>query len=135
MTPRLRLLCAIGLAPLAGCGGLSPEARCFAEATAEYRGPWREARRIEADLVRGHALHRVEVIRLAPVDCHEGGQRNTCLVERREWELRPVAIDEGLHRARLATLEARMAALRPAAMAAAAGCGYGDRAEARPPPE
>lgn len=123
----------LGLVLLAGC--LSPEAQCFAEATAEFRGPWREARTIEADLARGYALHRVEVIRLAPVTCHERGIRGTCLVEQRDWEVRAVAIDEGLHRARLAALEARMDALRPGAMAAAAPCGYGDWAGARTPPE
>jgi hypothetical protein len=126
----LAFLC---LVLLAGC--LSPEARCFAEATAEYRGPWREARKIEADLARGHALHRVEVIRLAPVTCHESGIRGTCHVEQRDWEVRAVAIDVGLHRARLAALDARMDALRPAAMAAAAPCDYGDWADARAPPE
>lgn len=109
---------------LTGC--LSPEAACFAEATAAYRGPWREARGIEADLARGHALRRVEVTRLETVTCRKGGERESCLVEARRTDTRAVGIDADHLRARLAALEARMDALRPAAMAAAAPCGYGD---------
>jgi len=137
MMHRPGFLLAICLFPLAGCGppALSPEAQCFAEATAHYRGPWREARRIEEELARGYAIERTRRTRLAPVTCHEGGQLGTCFAEQPETHLRRVPIDVAWHRARLATLEARMAALRPAAMAAAATCNYGDWAEPRAAPE
>lgn len=134
---KLRLLCALCLFPLVGCGppALSPEAQCFAEATAHYRGPWREARRIEEELARGYAIERSRRTRLAPVTCHEGGRLGTCLAEHRETNLRRVPIDVVWHRARLAALKARMAALRPSAMAEAAACGYGDGAGPRPLPD
>jgi len=137
MMHRPGFLLAICLFPLAGCGPpvLSPEAQCFAEATAHYRGPWREARRIEAELAQGYAIERTRTTRLAPITCHEGGRLGTCLAEHRETNLRRVPIDVAWHRARLAALEARMDALRPAAMAAAAACGYGDWAGEHPPPE
>jgi hypothetical protein len=133
--PRVHILFALCTALAAGCAPppLPPEAQCFAAATAQYRGPWREARRIEAELARGYAIERTRATRLAPISCHEGGRRGTCFAEHRETSLRRVPINLEWHRARLAALEARMAALRPAAMAAAAPCGYGARA-ALPPP-
>ena len=113
---------------LAGC--VSPQARCFAEATAEYRLAWRAARDLEADLARGFSRRPVEIVALAPVTCHDAGVRKTCLVEQRRWQTREVAIDAPAHRDRLVALRAEMDALRPAAMAAAAPCGYDGTAPA-----
>jgi len=115
-------LCALGL--LAGC--LSPPARCFAEATADYRAIWRAARALEADLARGYALHRSDSQELTLSTCRAGGTAGPCLVERPRVRETPVAIDIGDHQSRLAALQVRLEELRPAAMAAAAPCGHGD---------
>jgi len=118
------VLSLLAITLLAGC--LSPQARCFAGATSEYRAVWRAARTVEADLARGFALHRLESETLALSTCRVAGAPETCLVERRLWSETPVAIDVVAHQAKLAELEARLAQLRPAAMAAAAPCEYGD---------
>lgn len=53
---------------IAGCAApLSPEAQCFAEATAAYRTAWRTAKATRADLDRGYALHEVDLARAAAV--------------------------------------------------------------------
>lgn len=113
------------VAGLSGCAPeLSPEARCFAAATVEYRAARREAARIRQDLARGYGLHqtRIDVARAVP--CRVAGARSSCVEAGRERLTLPVAIDTAELRARLAVLTARMAALRPPAMAAAAPCGY-----------
>ena len=115
---------------LAGC--LSPQAQCFAAASAGYRALWRAAQEIEADLARGYALHRTETRALAPITCHEDGVRRTCLVEQRRDVVQRRPIDREDARARLAALRAEMDRRRPEAMAAAALCG--DRAAPRPGP-
>lgn len=113
-----------------GCASpLSREAQCFADATVAYRAAWREAGTVRADLQRGYALHEERVRLPRAVPCRVDGVRGTCLAEDQETLAFPVAIDRAALAARLAVLEAEMAALKPAAMAAAAPCGYGDRAE------
>lgn len=109
----------------AGCGApLAPEAQCFADATIAYRAAWRGAETLRADLARGYALHSREIKVAQAVPCRVAGARSTCLANGRETLTFPVAIDRANHTARLAALEAKMNALRPTAMAAAAPCGY-----------
>ncbi len=127
----LPAVCALGL-HLTGCAApLSEEAQCFADATVEYRAAWRAAQTARADLDRGYALHHAEFRRAEVVPCRVEGARSSCLYNGRETLAIPVAFDRAALDARLATLEARMDRLRPAAMAAAAPCGYGDWAGTR----
>lgn len=111
---------------LAGCAPLSPEAQCFADATIEYREAWRGVRTIDADLARGYGIREQEIRVAQAVTCREAGRMSTCLENVRERFEVPVPIDREALTVRRATLVARMAALRPAAMKAAAHCGYGD---------
>lgn len=132
MSVRWHLAALAFLIGLAGCGmALSPEAQCFADATFEYGAAWRGAETIRGDLARGYALFRPygqNTARLAGVPCRVAGRLDTCLGTQRHRVVIPVSIDRAELRARLAVLDAKMARLRPAAMAAAAPCGYGDRA-------
>lgn len=110
---------------VAGCGAaLSPEAQCFADATIEYRAAWRGAEQIRADLARGYALHKLDVVEPVAVPCQVAGARDTCFGTRNVKRAIPVAIDRGWLIERLTALEAKKDALRPAAMAAAAPCGF-----------
>ena len=119
--------------PLTGCAQqLSPQARCFAEATVEYRAAWRAARAIRADLDRGYALHHAEIRLAQAVPCRVKGVRSTCLDDARQTRALPVAIDRAALARRLSGVEAKLEALRPAAMDAAAPCGFGDWAETGP---
>ena len=112
---------------LSGCAEtLSQQAQCFADATASYRAAWRTAQAIRADLDRGYALHHEEVRIAQAVPCRVDGLRSSCLHDGRQTLALPVAIDRVVLANRLATLEAKMDVLRPAAMQAAAPCGYGD---------
>lgn len=118
---------------LAGCGAaLPPDAQCFAEATIEYRAAWRGAEQIRADLARGYALYKQPVVEPVSVPCRVAGARDSCFGTRKVWRATPVAIDRAWQLERLAELEARMEALRPAAMAAAAPCGYGTWSQTDP---
>lgn len=120
-------LAALAALALAGCApALSPEAQCFAAATVEYRAAWRAAEALRADLARGYALHPVALPVTRAVSCSWQGTREICLHTGREEVALPVAADRAALEARLAAAEARMDTLRPAAMAAAAPCGYGD---------
>ncbi len=115
---------------LTGCApSLTPEARCFAEATVEYRAAWREAQALRADLARGYTLVRAEVGQVQAVPCRVEGKLSTCLHEGGSPLALPIPVDRPALEKRLATLDARMAALRPAAMERAAPCGYGDWAD------
>lgn len=110
---------------ITGCSSpLSPEAQCFADATIAYRAAWREARAVRADLDRGYALHEETVPVVQAVACRFEGARRDCLYQGRQVVSVPVAIDRRALGDRLTVLEAEMAALKPAAMAAAAPCGY-----------
>lgn len=133
MTWLMRVFCRPLLALpllLAGCGAaLPPDAQCFAEATIEYRAAWRGAEQIRADLARGYALHKQRVVEPVAVPCRVAGARDSCFGTRKVWRVMPVAIDRAWHLERLADLTRRMEALRPAAMAAAAACGYGTWAD------
>lgn len=124
----MRALFAPVLLVLAACTGpaaLTPEARCFAEATVDYRAQWRRAKTARADLDRGYALTVQSLPVASATDCSATDNPADCLVNERRRIVLPVAIDPTLTRARLARAEARMDALRPVAMAAAAPCGYG----------
>lgn len=110
---------------LSACNApLTPEAQCFADATVAYRAAWRGAAAIRADLARGYALHVQEIKVAEAVPCRVGGARSTCLGNGRRRLTTPIAIDRADLEARLAHLDAKMAALRPAARRAAAPCGY-----------
>lgn len=127
MTLRRRLALAALVLPLltAGCGTpLTPEVQCFADTTIGYRAAWRGAAKIRADLARGYALHRREIKLAQAVPCRMAGTRGTCLANGRETLTIPVAIDRAAFTKRLATLEATMNALRPAAIEASAPCDY-----------
>ena len=130
MTASLRsfapALVALALHLSACAAPLSPDAQCFAAATADYRAAWREARTLRADLDRGYALHRQIVPRPRVVSCRASGRLDSCLAISEESLALPVAIDGATHARKLAALEARMDALRPAAMKRAAPCGFGD---------
>ncbi|RME18265.1 MAG: hypothetical protein D6801_01725 [Alphaproteobacteria bacterium] len=103
---------------------LSPEAQCFADATIDYRAAWRGVQQIDADLARGYGLRRSEAQGVEAVPCREGGRRAMCLANTRKAVLVPVPIDAETLRARRVHLKAKMEALRPQAMAAAAPCGF-----------
>jgi hypothetical protein len=114
---------------LAGCTSLSPEAQCFADRTIDYRAAWRGVQRIDADLARGYGV-QVQEFRVAQaVTCRVGGQRGTCLGNGTQRLEIPVPIDVAVLQTRRAMLIERMDALRPAAMAASAPCGYGNRSD------
>lgn len=128
MMASLRPMLTLALLALTACGAdLSPEARCFADATVAYRGAWRGAEKIRADLARGYALHEREIKVAQAVTCRVAGRLDTCLGNARERITIPVAIDRAALKARLAALETRMDTLRPTATEAAAPCGYGNR--------
>lgn len=131
--PHTPLLLALGLFATGCAAPLSPEAQCFAEATVEYRAAWRGAQAIRADLDRGYALHPVELRGVEAVPCRLDGARSSCLYGTDRVAELPVAIDRADLDRRLATLEARMDRLRPAAVARASPCGFDDLlAEGRP---
>lgn len=120
-----RPIALVMLALLAACGAsMAPEAECFAAATIAYRGAWRGAEKIRADLARGYALHPARITMARAVPCRVGGRKGTCLGNATERIEMPLAIDRADLQARLEALNARMDALRPAAQRAAAPCGY-----------
>lgn len=114
--------------PLAfgGCTPLSPQAQCFAEATVAYRAAWREAEGIRAELARGYALHPVVYRSLRESGCGVPGTHDLCVGTVPSQVQIPVSIERAVLEERLTALEKRMETLRPAAMAVAAPCGYGD---------
>lgn len=131
MTPKWRLVLLVLAAP--GCSPLSPEARCFADATIAYRAAWREAQAIRADLARGYAVHSEDIRTVVAVPCRVAGARSACLGNTRDRIKIPLATDRVTLTNRLAALEVRMEALRPAAMEGAARCGYGNGANGDAP--
>lgn len=125
MTPHAALLACLALA---ACytpqQGLTPYQRCMAGPSAEYRALWRAAREAEANLARGYRLVQVEVPTMRSTICRDGAGRRDCLAPDHRPARIPLPIDRDQEQARLANLDAKLDALRPAALTAVeARCG------------
>ena len=112
------LACLMLSACLSPQQGLTPYQRCMLGPSAEYRALRQARREVVANLSRGYALVRQEVAGLQTVSCSGGGRLGECLANTRVRLDLPVAIERAREEARLATIDAKIAALRPQAYGA-----------------
>ena len=106
-----RLTCALMLLLLAGCA--TPFERCMAPALSQLRTVETLIARTEADIARGYALERREIVTQEFVLCHDrDGRDRMCVVPVVTEVSRPVAIDRAVEAGKLATLRDRRFELR-----------------------
>jgi hypothetical protein len=121
------LLPLAGLA-LSGCftmqQDLTPWQRCLYYATSEYRALRLQVQEAQANLARGYRLVPRDRPRLTVISCPDNAPWGSCLADTSRRDAIPVSIDPEDEQARLDRLNAKIAALRPAAAERAyAACG------------
>ncbi len=119
-----RIPAVAGLAVMLGLTACAtPQQRCIAGATADYRTLQAQIKTTEANIARGYALHRQSIPIRSTRVCYDSKRRPyTCHRTAFQQIETPVSIDIGNEKAKLASLKAKLTQAQRKAVAGTKTC-------------